>query len=208
MFIERPGTLLRRIYPQALWRMNHRQRSVFLTFDDGPIPQATPFILDILDKFGIKATFFMVGENAVRYPHLLDEVRRRGHRVGNHSYNHLGGFQSFSRQYIANARKAEDILQTGKLFRPPHGWMSPIQYRRMLADSWRIVMWDVLSRDYNSNVSPDMMFDNVRRYTRPGSIITFHDSLKSIDKLRIILPDIITWLKSQGYTFEVLGDTD
>ncbi len=127
MFIERPGTLLRRIYPQALWRMNHRQRSVFLTFDDGPIPQATPFILDILDKFGIKATFFMVGENAVRYPHLLDEVRRRGHRVGNHSYNHLGGFRSFGREYIANAQKAEEILQTGKLFRPPHGWMSPIK---------------------------------------------------------------------------------
>ena len=204
MFIERPATLLRRIYPQALWRMNHRQRSVYLTFDDGPVPQATPFILDILDEFGIKATFFMVGENAVRYPHLLAEVRKRGHRVGNHTYNHLGGFQSFDRQYISNAQKAEEILKTGKLFRPPHGWMSPVQYRRMLRDSWNIVMWDVLTRDYNDTISAARVFANVRKYTRPGSIITFHDSLKSIGKLRIILPDTITWLKNQGYEFKVL----
>ena len=204
MFVECPGTLLRRIYPQALWRMNHRQRSVYLTFDDGPIPQATPYILDILDGLGVKATFFMVGENAVRYPSLLDDVRRRGHRVGNHTYNHLGGLQSFSGQYIANVQKAEEILMTGKLFRPPHGWMSPLQYRHMIRGSWNIVMWDVLTRDYSSRVSPSRVLENIRKYTRPGSIITFHDSLKSIEKLRIILPDAVTWLKAQGYEFGVL----
>lgn len=146
----------------------------------------------------------MVGENAVRYPHLLAEVRKRGHRVGNHTYNHLGGFHSFSRQYISNVQKAEDILKTGKLFRPPHGWMSWVQYRRMLGDSWNIVMWDVLTRDYDNAVSPAQILANVRKYTRPGSIITFHDSLKSIGKLRIILPDTITWLQNQGYGFGVL----
>ena len=208
MLVERPATILRQVYPQALWRMNHRQRSVYLTFDDGPIPQATPFVLDVLDKSGVKATFFMVGENAVRYPYLLTDVRNRGHRVGNHTYNHLGGMQSFGNRYMENVLKAEEILQTGRLFRPPHGWMSLLQYRRMLRDSWQVVMWDVLTRDYNSHLTPEQVLDNVRRYTRPGSIITFHDSLKSIDKLRSVLPAAITWLKDQGYTFEVLGDTD
>ncbi len=208
MLVERPATILRQVYPQALWRMNHRQRSVYLTFDDGPIPQATPFVLDVLDKSGVKATFFMVGENAVRYPYLLTDVRNRGHRVGNHTYNHLGGLQSFGNRYMENVLKAEEILQTGRLFRPPHGWMSHLQYRRMLRDSWQVVMWDVLTRDYDGSVGPDGIFGNVRKYTRPGSIITFHDSLMSIGKLRIVLPDIITWLKDQGYTFEVLGDTD
>ena len=208
MLVERPATILRQVYPQALWRMNHRQRSVYLTFDDGPIPQATPFVLDVLDKSGVKATFFMVGENAVRYPYLLTDVRNRGHRVGNHTYNHLGGLQSFGNRYMENVLKAEEILQTGRLFRPPHGWMGHLQYRRMLRDSWQVVMWDVLTRDYDGSVGPDGIFGNVRKYARPGSIITFHDSLKSIGKLRIVLPDIITWLKDQGYTFEVLGDTD
>lgn len=203
MIIEQPARFLRWLYPHALWRMDQKRRSVYLTFDDGPIPQATPYVLDVLDTHGIKATFFMVGENAVRYPHLLEEVRKRGHRIGNHTFNHIGGLRWFSWKYLGNVRKAEEILHSGQLFRPPRGWMKLMQYRVMRATGWRVVMWDVVTRDYSNCVTAHEVLENVKRYTRNGSIITFHDSLKSIDKLRLVLPEALAWLKSQGYEFDV-----
>lgn len=203
MFIEQPAQFLRWLYPHALWRMDPRHRSVYLTFDDGPIPQATPYILDVLDSQDIKATFFMVGDNARRYPHLLEEVRRRGHRIGNHTFNHIGGLKWFSWKYLGNVQKAEEILHTGKLFRPPHGWMKLMQYRVMRSTGWRVVMWDLVTRDYSDRLSPQDVLANVKRYARNGSIITFHDSAKSIDKLRVILPEALLWLKEQGYEFRV-----
>ncbi len=203
MFIEQPAQFLRWLYPHALWRMDPRHRSVYLTFDDGPIPQATPYILDVLDSLDIKATFFMVGDNARRYPHLLEEVRRRGHRIGNHTFNHIGGLKWFSWKYLGNVQKAEEILHTGKLFRPPHGWMKLMQYRVMRSTGWRVVMWDLVTRDYSDRLSPQDVLANVKRYARNGSIITFHDSAKSIDKLRVILPETLLWLKEQGYEFRV-----
>ena len=201
MFIEQPSIYLRWLYPRATWRMDSREKSVYLTFDDGPIPEATPFTLDVLDRFGIKATFFMVGDNARKYPHLLEEVRRRGHRIGNHTYNHIGGLRWLSRNYVRNVERANELLQTN-LFRPPHGWMKWSEYIR-LGKRYRVVMWDVVTRDYSKWVTPQDVVNNVKRYTRNGSIITFHDSLKSIDKLRTALPESIEWLKSQGYEFKV-----
>lgn len=183
--------------------MDQSQRSVYLTFDDGPIPEATPYVLDVLDSLGIKATFFMVGDNAHRYPHLLEEMRRRGHRIGNHTFNHISGFRWQSETYIGNVQKAEEILQTSQLFRPPHGWMNPMQYHIMLSMGWRIVMWDLVTRDYSNRLSAEEVLENVKRYTRNGSIITFHDSLKSIDKLHKILPEALLWIKNQGYEFKV-----
>lgn len=201
MIIEQPARFLRWLYPHALWRMGKGERVVYLTFDDGPIPEATPFVLDVLEQLGIKATFFMVGENAARYPELLEDVRRRGHRVGNHTYNHIGGLKWNAWKYLGNVSKAEDLLQTGRLFRPPHGWLGHIQYRVLRATGWRVVMWDVVTRDYSNRLTAQDVLENVRRYTRPGSIITFHDSLKSIDKLKKILPQALQWLKDEGYEF-------
>lgn len=203
MLIEQPAHFLRWLYPHALWRMDPSQKAVYLTFDDGPIPEATPYVLDVLDKVGAKATFFMVGDNAVRYPHLLEEVRRRGHRIGNHTFNHIGGLKWFSWKYLGNVLKAETVLRTDKLFRPPHGWMKLMQYRVMRSTGWRVVMWDLVTRDYSNRVSALEVLENVKRYTRNGSIITFHDSVKSIDKLREILPEALLWIKSQGYEFRV-----
>lgn len=203
MIIEQPAIFLRWLYPHALWRMGKRKRVVYLTFDDGPIPEATPYVLDVLDRFDIKATFFMVGDNAVKYPHLLEEVRRRGHRVGNHTFNHIGGLRWSAWKYLGNVRKAENILRTGRLFRPPHGWMGLFQYRVMRATGWRVVMWDLVTRDYSNRLTAQEVLWNVKHYVRPGSIITFHDSLKSIDKLREILPDALAWLKEEGYEFKV-----
>jgi len=202
MFIEQPAIYLRWIYPHAIWRMDRHEKVVYLTFDDGPIPEATHFILDQLDQFGIKATFFMVGDNARKYPHLLEEVRRRGHRIGNHTFNHIGGLKWTSKHYLENAEKANKILRTD-LFRPPHGWMKTIQYER-LRRHYRIIMWDLVTRDYSKWMTAEDVVNNVKRYTRNGSIITFHDSLKSIDKLKSALPESLRWLKEQGYEFKTL----
>lgn len=201
MFIEQPARWLRWLYPHALWRMGKGERIVYLTFDDGPIPEATPYILDVLDRFGIKATFFMVGDNAVKYPSLYQEVKARGHRIGNHTFNHIGGLKWSAWKYLGNVRKAENVLRTGLLFRPPHGWMGPFQYRIMRHTGWRVVMWDLVTRDYSKRLTAQDVLQNVKRYTRPGSIITFHDSLKSIGKLREILPEALQWLIDQGYEF-------
>ena len=202
MIIEQPAVFLRWIYPHALWRMDKREKAVYLTFDDGPIPEATPFILDTLERYGAKATFFMVGENARKYPHLLAEVKARGHRIGNHTNNHIGGFRWWSWLYLANVVEANKVLHTN-LFRPPHGWMKMMQYRVLRHCGFRVVMWDVVTRDYSRRLTAEDVPNNVRRYTRPGSIITFHDSLKSIDKLKHALPEALQWLIQEGYEFKV-----
>lgn len=202
MIIEQPAVFLRWIYPHALWRMDKREKAVYLTFDDGPIPEATPFILDTLERYGAKATFFMVGENARKYPHLLAEVKARGHRIGNHTNNHIGGFRWWSWLYLANVVEANKVLHTN-LFRPPHGWMKMMQYRVLRHCGFRVVMWDVVTRDYSRRLTDEDVLNNVRRYTRPGGIITFHDSLKSIDKLKHALPEALQWLIQEGYEFKV-----
>ena len=200
MIIEQPAIFLRWIYPHALWRMDRHRKAVYLTFDDGPIPAATPFILDTLERFGARATFFMVGDNAQKYPHLVREVRSRGHRIGNHTCHHLAGLKWKYEEYLQDVYLANELLHTD-LFRPPHGWMRVSQYHRLRKEGLKVVMWDVVTRDYSCYLSADDVVQNVKRYTRPGSIITFHDSLKSIDKLKGALPRALQWLCEQGYEF-------
>ena len=200
MFIEQPALYLRWLYPRALWRMNRHERSVYLTFDDGPIPEATPYILDILKEHGIHATFFMVGDNVRRYPHLYQRIVDEGHQVGNHTHNHIGALNRTIHEYNYNVEHANAYIRS-HLFRPPHGWMRIIQYI-MLSRRYKIVMWDLVTRDYSKWLTAQGVVNNIIRYARPGSIITFHDSLKSIDKLRTALPESIKWLKSQGYEFK------
>ena len=167
MFIEQPAKWLRWLYPNALWRMDKSERAVYLTFDDGPIPESTPFILDTLRKYGAKATFFMVGENVLRNHDLYNRIVEEGHQVGNHTFNHIGAFKHWTITYAINTAQANDLIKS-HLFRPPHGWMRHSEY-------W----W--LQRKYN-----------------------FHDSLKSIDKLKIALPLSLQWLKDQGYEFKII----
>lgn len=201
MIIEQPAIWLRWLYPRATWRMDKHERAVYLTFDDGPIPEATPFILKTLAEFNIKATFFMVGDNVRKYPDLYRQVVEAGHRIGNHTYHHIGGFRHSIKHYCDDADQANELLHTD-LFRPPHGWMRIDQYL-WLGRKYRIVMWDLVTRDYSKWLTPQEVLNNVRRYTRNGSIITFHDSTKSIEKLRFALPEAIKWLKKQGYEFKV-----
>lgn len=201
MIIEQPTRWIRWIYPKATWRMDPNERSVYLTFDDGPIPQSTPFLLETLAKYDIKATFFMVGENVEKYPELYQQIVDAGHQVGNHTFNHLGAFKHWTITYIINTLKANELIHS-HLFRPPHGIMRHSEYY-WLGKVFRIVMWDVVTRDYSKWMTAEDILNNVKNYTRNGSIITFHDSLKSIDKLHFALPESLKWLKEQGYEFKV-----
>jgi len=190
------------LFRGATWRMDAHEKSVYLTFDDGPIPESTPFILTTLARYGIKATFFLVGDNAKKYPELVQRIVGEGHRLGNHTYHHLGGFKHLTSTYIADTHQADGYIKS-ELFRPPHGIMTPMEYVR-LKRQYHIVMWDVVSRDYSRRITANDVVENVKRYTRNGSIITFHDSLKSIDKLQTALPEIIEWLSENGYDFKIL----
>lgn len=176
---------------------------VYITFDDGPIPECTPQVLDILSRHSVKATFFMVAENAERYPDLVDRVRTEGHTVGNHTYHHMRGHQSCTQDYVADALHGEKVLQT-KLFRPPHGRMRYSQKKAMLDAGYTIYLWDVLTHDYNACYSVEKMLSVVQDYTRNGSIIVLHDSLKSKDRMLKLLPLMIEWLQSEGYKLEKL----
>jgi len=183
--------------------MSPSSKVVYLTFDDGPIPECTPQVLDILASRGVKATFFMVGENAKRYPELLERVRTEGHAVGNHTYHHLRGCQTCTTPYLQDAEKANGILHTHR-FRPPHGRMKRSQKKALRDMGQTIYLWDVLPHDYNSQYSVEYMLSIIKRYTRNGSIITLHDSIKSKDRMLQLLPLAIEWLHSQGYECKTL----
>ena len=203
MLIERPPLLYRLLFPEAIWRLKKRGRKVvYLTFDDGPIPEVTPWVLDTLDRYRIKATFFMVGENVCRNPGLFEEIKKRGHSWGNHTMHHLQGMKVRSVNYLRDLNAAHSVIQS-ILFRPPHGIIRWAQ-AKVIKNHYNIVMYDLVTRDYSRKLSPDKVFENVRRYTRNGSIIVFHDSLKARKNIMATLPRAIEWLQSEGYEFAPL----
>lgn len=201
--IERPPRLYRWLFGKALWRMPRSGRKcVYLTFDDGPIPGVTPWVLDVLRQHGIHATFFMVGENVLRNPGLIEQVRAAGHVVGNHTLSHMQGMKNSRADFVSNVERGAEITGS-RLFRPPHGLMKPSQIRAVRRHN-RLIMYDLVTRDYSRLLSPGDVVRNVRRYTRDGSLIVFHDSLKAWPNIRQALPRAIEWLKKQGYEFGVI----
>jgi peptidoglycan/xylan/chitin deacetylase (PgdA/CDA1 family) len=180
--------------------MPAQTKCVYLTFDDGPIPLITPWVLDLLDHYGIKATFFCVGENVVKHPEVYQEVINRGHSVGNHTYNHVQGLRLKTANFVKNTDLAANHIKSN-LFRPPHGHMRIRQVLK-LAKRYRIIMWDVVTRDYNQALTGKEVFNIVKRYTRNGSIIVFHDSIKAEQRMKEALPLAIEWLLAQGYAFK------
>ncbi len=201
--IEQPPLFYRLLFPEAIWRVRrNRRKVVYLTFDDGPIPEVTPWVLDLLDTYNIKATFFMVGDNARRNPGLVEEVRRRGHSIGTHPMHHLQGLKVRSMKYMRDITEAAAYIDSN-LFRPPHGLLRWEQ-ARAIKKHYNIVMYDLVTRDYSKRLSWEAVFGNVKKYARDGSIIVFHDSLKAEANLRKALPASIEWLKEQGYEFLAL----
>lgn len=200
MLIEQPPLLYRILFPEAIWRIKRKkQRVVYLTFDDGPIPEVTPWVLDTLDKYGIKATFFMVGDNARRHPWLVEDIKKRGHSYGNHTMHHLQGIKVTTLRYMRDITEANEYIDSS-LFRPPHGLMRWSQ-AKAIKDHYNIVMYDLVTRDYSYKLNGEEVFKNVKHYTRNGSIIVFHDSLRAERNLKYALPLAIEWLKKEGYEF-------
>lgn len=205
MLLERPPILFRATVPGGIFRLNDPgSRKVYLTFDDGPIPEVTPWVLDVLDRYGIKATFFMVGDNVRKYPDLYREVLKRGHGVGNHTMHHVQGLKMTSAKYMKDVAEAAGYIDS-RIFRPPHGWLRPLQTIRLSRD-YKIVMFDVVTRDYSKWLTPDEVVENVRRFTRAGSVIVFHDSLKSWERLETALPRSLDWLLEEGYEFGLIWE--
>ena len=206
MFLHKTPSFIQRVYPSLTWRVSARQKTVYLTFDDGPVPEVTPWVLKQLEIFRAKATFFCVGENIIKHPEVFAQVVDAGHAVGNHTYNHLNGWKTSLEDYLDNVRKASEVLgevkEGQKLFRPPYGRITRRQLKA-LAD-FRIIMWEVLSGDFSQNKSPEESLRKTLRHTKPGTIVVFHDSLKSFRNLQQILPAYLETLSGQGYKFERL----
>ncbi len=178
------------------------EQTIFLTFDDGPVPEVTPEVLKILEKRSTKATFFCLGENVKKYPELFQGILTQGHSIGNHSFTHMNGWKTPTGQYVENVMRCNEYFTTS-LFRPPYGRFSISQYY-ILRKHFQFILWSVLSRDYKPEVTPDQCFDNVMKYTTSGSIIVFHDSLKAKEKVLFALPRFIDLLLEKGFRFGVI----
>jgi peptidoglycan/xylan/chitin deacetylase (PgdA/CDA1 family) len=200
MLIVRPPSLLTRALSRMTWDLKGDHREVYLTFDDGPTPVVTPWVLDQLAEAGARGTFFCLGRNVDKYPEIYNMILSGGHSVGNHSYSHLKGFRSSVRRYMDDINLASDMIDS-KLFRPPYGRIFPGQVKAVL-EQYDIIMWDVLSIDYNAGLGGERVLRNVTRNVKPGSIIVFHDSEKAADNLYFALPRTLEFLKEEGYSMQ------
>lgn len=189
LFVKTP-VLIMKLFPELIWhfatRGNRQENHIYLTFDDGPTPEVTPWVLDNLRDYDAKGTFFCLGRNVDRYPHLYDQILKDGHAVGNHTYSHLKGSHTSNKEYLNDIELARNDIDSS-LFRPPYGRFRKSQIREIRKD-YRIVMWDVLSQDYDSRVNPDKCYANIEQNIRPGSIVVFHDSVKARGNLYHALP--------------------
>jgi peptidoglycan-N-acetylglucosamine deacetylase len=177
---------------------------IYLTFDDGPVPEATPEVLDILAKYKAKATFFMVGDNVRKYPELFNRVKQDGHATGNHTFHHLNGWHTPPGAYIDDVYRFREYSNTS-LFRPPYGRFTPAQYF-LLRKDFRFILWSVLTGDYHRNTTPEQCLRNAISYTRSGSVVVFHDNIKSMVNVRYALPGFLEHFLNQGYKFQTIDN--
>jgi peptidoglycan/xylan/chitin deacetylase (PgdA/CDA1 family) len=190
------------LYPSLLWHKSRKEKTIYLTFDDGPIPVVTPFVLNTLKSFNIKATFFCIGDNVNKHPEIYQQILTDGHSVGNHTYNHLKGWTTKDRVYLDNVAECAKVVSSS-LFRPPYGRARKSQ-QSILRMQYSMVMWDVLSGDFDTKIGPEKCLQNVLKHTRNGSIIVFHDSLKAFPRLKVALPEVLDSLSKKGFSFAAL----
>jgi len=205
MYLVKTPQVLQKLFPQFTWQIPTTEKVLYLTFDDGPIPEVTPWVLEQLQNYQAQATFFCVGHNVEKHPAVFEAVRSAGHGIGSHTYHHLNGWNTDNTTYLLNVRRCAQM--TGStLFRPPYGRLRRSQ-AQFLHRHYRIVMWDVLSGDFDSGLSPEACFQNVTRSARPGSIVVFHDSLKARERLEYALPRVLKHFSQGGYRFGKLEDS-
>jgi peptidoglycan/xylan/chitin deacetylase (PgdA/CDA1 family) len=206
MYLVKTPWLLKKLYPQLMWQVNSAPRCIYLTFDDGPIPIVTPFVLNILKQYNAKATFFCIGDNVRKHPEIFEQVKNEGHAIGNHTYNHLKGWDTDDQTYLNNFLQADKLLNT-TLFRPPYGRMKRSQVK-LLKDAkpgLDIIMWSVLSGDFDVSLKPEKCLDNVLKNTQSGDIVLFHDSLKAKERMEYVLPRAMEEWSKEGYVFSGLS---
>lgn len=205
---------IQRLFPRRLWEAETDEKKIYLTFDDGPIPIVTPWVMDQLSEYNAKGTFFCIGENIERHPDLFKSLAAAGHTIGNHTFNHLKGWKTHKYDYLENVRLAEhsmtryvpDVFESKKFFRPPYGKMTSSQAKLIENDGYTIVMWNLLSYDYDASLSGEQVFKNVQENLGKGSIVVLHDSLKAEKNLRYVLPLILREYSEEGYKFCGLND--
>lgn len=210
---ERIPGIIKWIYPKRIWDGPPGEKSLYLTFDDGPIPEVTPWVLEQLEFYNARATFFCIGKNVERNPEIFRRLIEAGHNIGNHTYNHLDGWLTSLQDYLENSRKAQATIECNlpqgtrlkeQLFRPPYGKIKNTQARNLQKQGYKIVMWSIVSMDYNQRISPEKCYQNVVKNARPGSVIVFHDSLKAQNNLRQVLPRVLEHYKKSGFSFKPL----
>ena len=194
--------IIKALWRTPVWRIKSAEKVIYLTFDDGPNPQVTPKVLDILDQWNVKATFFCVGENVMKFPGLFQEVKKRGHSVGNHTYNHLRGHKTSVREYAENVWKAHELIQSS-LFRPPHGRITFRQVNKLKKD-FEIIMWDFITYDFDRRVKPAEILNEIKKRSRSGSVVVFHDSEKAHSNVLATLPDALKFWKENGYEVKAI----
>ena len=194
------------IYPSLVWRMPAEKKTLYLTFDDGPINGPTDFVLEELNKASAQATFFCIGDNIRKFPDVLKKIYIYGHSIGNHTFHHLNGWKTKTTEYLADIKLFVDQLPEDSprtsLFRPPYGRITPSQIKALY--QYKIIMWDVLTMDYNKDISPESCLQNTIKAIRPGSIIVFHDSFKAEKNMRFALPRVLSHFAEKGYSFRAL----
>lgn len=196
------GYWLKHLFPKREWLISDSERKVFLTFDDGPHPDHTPFVLDLLREYNQRASFFCIGDNVRKFPDIYKRITQEGHRVGNHTFHHLKGNQTSVHDYNADVKKCAEWVESD-LFRPPYGRLTSAQFK-MLHRDYRIIMWSLLSLDYLPNLDTGAMLKALCKHTRPGSIVVFHDSEKASKNLRAMLPGYLEFLAEKDFSSEVL----
>ena len=198
MFVKTPS-LTKYLFPSLVWKKNTDQKKIWITFDDGPNEKVTPYLINVLEKFDIKATFFIIGNQAKKYPELVKLIINNGHKIGNHSFSHLNGFSTNNNKYLEDVEQAKKYIDSD-IFRPPYGKITPLQIKNLKKD-FKIIMWDIMSWDFKENIYPNKIYKNVIDNVENGSIILFHNNLKSYNNLKNSLEIILEKLKDKGYQF-------
>lgn len=204
------NSIIKKIFRNYIWDIPNTENKIYLTFDDGPIPEITEWVLEELKKYNAKATFFCIGNNIEKYPYVFTKVINEGHSIGNHTFNHLNGWKTPTEEYLENFKQCEALISnlksaTCNLFRPPYGKIKLSQSKKIRQLGYKIIMWDILSVDYDSTITPQKCLENVVENASSGSIIVFHDSIKAFPNLEYTLPRVLENLSKKGFVFEAIN---